>query len=64
MVPANRIEDPAEIAKRELDGPFAEVVFDIELAKTDAAELQHRHKRPRAKETEEQDSQLAGSAKV
>ena len=65
VVPAERIEDPAEIAKRELDGPFAQVVFDVELAQTDAAELQVRHARPRAKE-DEQDlaSQLAGTAKV
>ena len=64
-VPAERIDDPAEIAKRDLDGPFAHVVFDVELAPTDAAELQVRHARPRAKE-DEQDlaSQLAGTAKV
>ncbi|SFU67533.1 catechol 1,2-dioxygenase, partial [Halomonas korlensis] len=65
VVPAKRIEDPAEIAKRELDGPFSEVVFDIELARTEAPELQHRHARPRAKEdAQDQHSQLAGSAKV
>ncbi|SDK37788.1 catechol 1,2-dioxygenase [Billgrantia gudaonensis] len=65
VVPAQRIDDPAEIARRELDGPFAEVVFDVELARTDAPELQVRHARPRAKE-DEQDraSQLAGTAKV
>ena len=58
-------EDPAEIAKRDLEGPFSHVVFDVELAQTDAAELQVRHARPRAKE-DEQDlaSQLAGTAKV
>jgi len=65
VVPAERIEDPAEIARRELEGPFSEVVFDIELARTDAPELQVRHKRPRAKEDEQdQASQLAGTAKV
>ncbi|TDX27663.1 catechol 1,2-dioxygenase [Modicisalibacter xianhensis] len=65
VVPANRIEDPAEIARRELDGPFSEVVFDVELAETDAPELQVRHKRPRAKEDEQdQASQLAGTAEV
>jgi catechol 1,2-dioxygenase len=65
VVPANRIEDQDEIAKRELDGPFSEVVFDIELAKTEKPELQHRHARPRAKEDEQdQHSQLAGTAKV
>ena len=64
-MPAERIEDPAEIAKRELDGPFAQVVFDVELAQTDAAELQVRHARPRAKEDEHDlASQLAGTAKV
>ena len=65
VVPANRIEDKDTIAQRELDGPFSEVVFDIELARTDVAELQHRHARPRAKEDEQdQHSQLAGTAKV
>lgn len=65
VIPANRIEDPAEIARRELDGPFSEVVFDVELAETDAPELQVRHKRPRAKEDEQgQASQLAGTAEV
>ncbi|MCP1362860.1 catechol 1,2-dioxygenase, partial [Halomonas sp. BBD45] len=59
-----RIEDPAEITRRELEGPFTEVVFDVELARTDAPELQVRHKRPRALESEEQDSQLASNAKV
>lgn len=65
VVPAERIEDADEIAKRELDGPFAEVVFDVELSKTDKPELQTRHARPRAKEDEQdQASQLAGTAKV
>ncbi len=65
VVPAERIEDPAEIAKRDLEGPFSHVVFNVELAKTEAPELQVRHARPRAKE-DEQDlaSQLAGTAKV
>ncbi|WP_163558458.1 catechol 1,2-dioxygenase [Halomonas sp. NO4] len=65
VVPAQRIEDADEIARRELDGPFAEVVFDVELARTDAPELQVRHKRPRAKDDEQdQASQLAGTAQV
>ncbi|MFC7091606.1 catechol 1,2-dioxygenase, partial [Halomonas salifodinae] len=65
VVPAKRIDDAAEIAKRELEGPFAEVVFDIELARTDAPELQVRHARPRAKEdAQDQASQLAGTARV
>ncbi|MGM0784427.1 MAG: catechol 1,2-dioxygenase [Pseudomonadota bacterium] len=65
VVPAQRIDDPAEIARRELDGPFAEVVFDVELARADAPELQVRHARPRAKEDErDRASQLAGTAQV
>ncbi|WP_254275893.1 catechol 1,2-dioxygenase [Halomonas sp. 3H] len=65
VVPAERIEAQDVIAQRELDGPFSEVVFDIELARTDVAELQTRHARPRAKEDEQdQHSQLAGTAKV
>ena len=64
-MPAKRIEEQDEIAKREMDGPFSEVVFDVELSKTDKAELQTRHARPRAKEDEQdQASQLAGTAKV
>ncbi|UYG09230.1 catechol 1,2-dioxygenase [Halomonas sp. M4R1S46] len=65
VIPAHRIEDQDEIARRELDGPFSEVTFDIELARTDDPELQHRHKRPRAKEDEQdQASQQAGTARV
>lgn len=65
VVPANKVDDQDAIAKRELDGPFSEVVFDIELAKTEAPELQVRHARPRAKEDEHDlASQLAGTAKV
>ncbi|GGX88535.1 catechol 1,2-dioxygenase [Litchfieldella qijiaojingensis] len=50
VIDANRIEDAAESELRGLTGPFTEVVFDVELARTDAAELQSRHKRPRALE--------------
>ncbi|PXY00206.1 catechol 1,2-dioxygenase [Halomonas sp. LBP4] len=50
VIDANRLEDAAEAEKRGLEGPFTEVVFDVELARTDAAELQSRHKRPRALE--------------
>ncbi|MDI5983877.1 catechol 1,2-dioxygenase [Halomonas sp. M4R5S39] len=65
VVESKRIEDQGEIAKRELDGAFAEVVFDVELARTDKPELQTRHARPRAKEdVQDQASQLAGTAKV
>lgn len=65
VIPAERIDDQAEIAKRDLDGPFSHVVFDVELTQVSAPELQTRHVRPRAKE-DEQDlaSQLAGTAKV
>ncbi|RUR43105.1 catechol 1,2-dioxygenase, partial [Vreelandella populi] len=65
VIPAEYIDDPATISQRELDGPFSEVVFDVQLAKTEAPELQVRHARPRAKE-DEQDlaSQLAGTAQV
>ncbi|WP_251307953.1 catechol 1,2-dioxygenase [Halomonas sp. NCCP-2165] len=65
VIPATRIDDAAEIDKRRLEGPFAEVVFDIELSRTEAAELQVRHARPRAKEdAQDQASQLAGTARV
>ncbi|MCG7602244.1 catechol 1,2-dioxygenase, partial [Halomonas sp. McH1-25] len=65
VVEGKRIEDPAEITRRELEGPFTEVVFDVELARTDAPELQVRHKRPRALEdAQDQASQLAGTAEV
>ncbi|MFC3282026.1 catechol 1,2-dioxygenase [Litchfieldella rifensis] len=57
VIEGKRIEDPAEADKRGLEGPFTEVVFDVELARTDAPELQHRHKRPRALESEEAASQ-------
>lgn len=50
VVEGRRIEDAAEADKRGLDGPFTEVVFDVELAKTADPELQQRHKRPRALE--------------
>ncbi|QTF92173.1 catechol 1,2-dioxygenase [Halomonas sp. BM-2019] len=50
VVDAKRIEDAQEARLRGLDGPFTEVVFDVELAATDDAEQQVRHKRPRALE--------------
>ncbi|WP_136065780.1 catechol 1,2-dioxygenase [Modicisalibacter radicis] len=50
VVPGTRIEEPAEAEKRGLEGPFTEVVFDIELTPTAVRELQDRHKRPRALE--------------
>ena len=50
VVDARRIEDASEASDRGLEGPFTEVVFDIELAATSETELQQRHKRPRALE--------------
>jgi catechol 1,2-dioxygenase len=50
VIDANRIVDAAEAELRGLEGPFTEVVFDVELARTEDAELQSRHKRPRALE--------------
>ncbi|ALM53901.1 catechol 1,2-dioxygenase [Halomonas huangheensis] len=50
VVEATRIEDAATARQRGLEGPFTEVVFDVELAATETAELQQRHKRPRALE--------------
>lgn len=65
VVEGQRIEDAAEASRRGLEGPFTEVVFDVELSATDDQALQHRHARPRAKENEQdRASQLAGSAKV
>ncbi|MCX2523336.1 catechol 1,2-dioxygenase [Larsenimonas rhizosphaerae] len=65
VIPAERIDDVSEIEKRALEGPFSQVVFDIELSPTDEVELQARHARPRAKENEHDlASQLAGTAKV
>ena len=50
VIEGKRIEDAAEADKRGLEGPFTEVVFDVELAPTEVPELQSRHKRPRALE--------------
>ena len=50
VVEGKRIEDPSEAEARGLDGPFTEVVFDVELSKTDDPNLQARHARPRALE--------------
>lgn len=51
VVEGKRIEDVAEAGKRGLEGPFTEVVFDVELAPTGLAQLQQRHVRPRALES-------------
>ncbi|WP_027967826.1 catechol 1,2-dioxygenase [Halomonas halocynthiae] len=50
VVEGRRIEDTKDIATRDLDGPFTEVVFDVVLPATQDPELQQRHKRPRALE--------------
>lgn len=50
VIEGKRIEDTGEAVKRGLEGPFTEVVFDVELASTEALELQQRHKRVRALE--------------
>lgn len=50
VVEAQRIEDATEAEKRGLEGPFTEVIFDVELARTSDPDLQSRHKRPRALE--------------
>ncbi|GED22339.1 catechol 1,2-dioxygenase [Halomonas halmophila] len=65
VIPGQRVEDAATIGARGFESPFTEVVFDVELSSTDDPELQHRHKRPRANE-DEQDlaSQQAGNARV
>jgi len=50
VVDASRVEDADKARQRGIDGPHTEVVFDVELAATEAADLQDRHKRPRALE--------------
>ncbi|MBN8411951.1 catechol 1,2-dioxygenase [Halomonas denitrificans] len=50
VVDASRIDDQAEASARGIEGPFTEVVFDIELAATSDEALQARHRRPRALE--------------
>lgn len=65
VVEGRRIEDAAAIKARGFESPFVEVVFDVALSATEDPDLQHRHKRPRAKEdVQDSASQLAGSAKV
>ncbi|RTR06912.1 catechol 1,2-dioxygenase [Halomonas nitroreducens] len=65
VVAGQRIEDAAAIEASGFEGPFTQVVFDVELSATDTPELQVRHKRPRAKEDErDRASQLAGTATV
>ena len=51
IIEGRRIDDPAEAKKRGLEGPFTEVVFDVELVPTSDEQLQQRHARPRALES-------------
>src|SRR5690606_11830816 len=50
VVDANRVEHSAEGARFGVTGPVTEVEFNIELVRTDKADLQDRHARPRALE--------------
>ncbi|MDX1656531.1 MAG: catechol 1,2-dioxygenase [Candidatus Competibacteraceae bacterium] len=50
IIESRRIEDQAQAEKRGLEGPFTEVVFDVELVPVDKPELQQRSSRPRALE--------------
>lgn len=64
VVEGQRVEEHAEAKQHGVKGPVTEVVFDIELSPTEKDELQARHKRPRAMESESQESQLAATATV
>jgi catechol 1,2-dioxygenase len=50
VIDANRIVDAAEAELRGLEGPFTEVVFDVELAGPTTPSSRVRHKRPRVLE--------------
>src|SRR5690606_11498103 len=50
VVEPTRVEHSAEGARFGVTGPVTEVEFNIELVRTDKAELQDRHARPRALE--------------
>ena len=50
VVEANKVEKSAEGERFGVTGPVVEVEFNIELVRTDKAELQDRHPRPRALE--------------
>ncbi|WP_245686139.1 catechol 1,2-dioxygenase [Terasakiispira papahanaumokuakeensis] len=57
VVDAHRIEDPAEAASFGLAQPFTKVEFNIQLVPTERTELQTRHQRQRALESEVTESQ-------
>lgn len=51
VVPAEHVEDAAEISRLELDGPFMAVSFDVVLEAANDASQEQRHKRDRALES-------------
>ena len=50
VVEANKVEKSVEGERFGVTGPVVEVEFNIELVRTDKADLQDRHARPRALE--------------
>ncbi|WP_111498031.1 catechol 1,2-dioxygenase [Marinobacter bohaiensis] len=52
VIDAERVEDPSRAEAYGLNGPFTEVVFNVDLVSTDDATLQDRHTRARALEGE------------
>ncbi|WP_336367500.1 catechol 1,2-dioxygenase [Marinobacter sp. C2H3] len=52
VIDATRVDDPARAEAFGLNAPFTEVVFDIQLVPTDKPELQTRHERKRALESD------------
>ena len=64
VVEGKRVENHPVAQQYGVEGTVTEVIFNIELSPTAEEELQARHKRPRAMESESQESQLAGTAKV
>lgn len=50
VIDATRVEDPDKAEQLGLNGPYTEVVFDVQLVATDKPELQQRHERKRALE--------------
>ncbi len=52
VIEPRRVEDPAKAEQYGLEGPYTEVVFDVQLVATDKPELQQRHERKRALEGE------------
>ena len=52
MVEGKQVAQSAEGERFGVTGPVTEVEFNIELVRTDKADLQDRHARPRALEDE------------